>query len=66
MAIALERYLIPMISKNQENSYKLALARICTTLTKGWYRQFAIDNYPRLINLDKDLLLITNNIIDIL
>ncbi|CAB4433703.1 unnamed protein product [Rhizophagus irregularis] len=36
MAIALERYLIPMISKDQENSYKLALARICTTLTRGW------------------------------
>ncbi|CAG8632789.1 21175_t:CDS:2 [Rhizophagus irregularis] len=28
MVIALERYLIPMISKDQENSYKLALVRI--------------------------------------
>ncbi|RGB36134.1 hypothetical protein C1646_758517 [Rhizophagus diaphanus] len=64
MAIALERYLIPMISNNQENSYKLALVRICTTLTKGWYRKFAIDNYPRLSNLDKDLLSIANNIIE--
>ncbi|CAB4415836.1 unnamed protein product [Rhizophagus irregularis] len=64
MAIALERYLIPMISNNQENSYKLALIRICTTLTKGWFRQFAIDNYPRLANLDKDLLSIANNIIE--
>ncbi|GBC39533.2 hypothetical protein GLOIN_2v1798537 [Rhizophagus irregularis DAOM 181602=DAOM 197198] len=35
MVIALERYLIPMISKDQENSYKLALVRICTKLTKG-------------------------------
>ncbi|CAB5351929.1 unnamed protein product [Rhizophagus irregularis] len=64
MAIALERYLIPMISNNQENSYKLALIRICTTLTKGWFRQFASDNYPRLANLDKDLLSIANNIIE--
>ncbi|EXX74096.1 hypothetical protein RhiirA5_409865 [Rhizophagus irregularis] len=64
MAIALERYLIPMISNNQENSYKSALVRICTTLTKGWYRKFAIDNYPRLSNLDKDLLSIANNIIE--
>ncbi|GBC06413.1 hypothetical protein RclHR1_06810002 [Rhizophagus clarus] len=64
MAIALERYLIPMISKDQEKSYKLALARICTTLTKGWFRQFAIDNYPRLSNLDKDLLLIAHNVIE--
>jgi hypothetical protein len=61
MAIALERYLIPMISKNQEKSYNLALSRICTTLTKGWYRQFSIDNYPQLSNLDKDLLSIAHN-----
>jgi len=63
MAIALERYLIPMISKNQEYSYRSALVRICTSLTKGWFRQFAIDNYPRLSNLDKDLLSIAQNII---
>ncbi|CAB5383710.1 unnamed protein product [Rhizophagus irregularis] len=54
MTIALERYLIPMVSKNQETSYNLALARICTTLSKGWFCQFAIDNYPKLSNLDKD------------
>ena len=64
MVIALERYLIPMISKNHETSYHLALVRICTTLTKGWFRQFAIDNYPRLSNLDKDLLSIANGIIN--
>ncbi|CAB4426208.1 unnamed protein product [Rhizophagus irregularis] len=64
MVIALERYLIPMISKDQENSYKLALVRICTTLTKVWFRQFAIDNYPQLSNLDKDLLSIAHNIIE--
>ncbi|GES76289.1 hypothetical protein GLOIN_2v1798535 [Rhizophagus clarus] len=66
MAIALERYLIPMISKDQETSYNLALNRICTTLTKGWFRQFAVDNYPQLINLDidKDLVSIANDIIN--
>ncbi|CAB4489861.1 unnamed protein product [Rhizophagus irregularis] len=64
MVIALERYLIPMISKDQENSYKLALVRIFTKLTKGWFHQFAIDNYPRLSNLDKDILSIAHNIIE--
>ncbi|PKB91692.1 hypothetical protein RhiirA5_447965 [Rhizophagus irregularis] len=53
-----------MISKDQENSYKLALVRICTKLTKGWFHQFAIDNYPRLSNLDKDLLSIAHDIIE--
>src|SRR5437764_3178292 len=64
MVITLERYLIPKISKNQEVSYSSALTRICTSLTKGWFRQFAIDNYPRLLNLDKDLLSIAHNIIN--
>ncbi|CAB4389466.1 unnamed protein product [Rhizophagus irregularis] len=64
MTIALERYLIPMVSKNQETSYNLALARICTILSKGWFCQFAIDNYPKLLNLDKDLLSIAYDIID--
>ncbi|RIA96677.1 hypothetical protein C1645_815101 [Glomus cerebriforme] len=64
MDIMLERYLVPMISKNQETSYNLALVRICTTLTKGWFRQFAIDNYPQLSNLDKDLLSIAHDVID--
>jgi hypothetical protein len=63
MVIALERYLIPMITKNQEYSYKLALVRICTTLTRGWFRQFVIDNYPQLSKLDKNLLSIAHNII---
>ena len=62
MVIALERYLIPMVSKDQEISYNLALVRICTTLTKGWFRQFAIDNYPQLSNLDKDLLSIAHDV----
>ncbi|GBC02369.1 hypothetical protein RclHR1_00460007 [Rhizophagus clarus] len=64
MAIALERYLVPMLSKDQEKSYKSALARICTTLTKGWFRQFAIDNYPRLANLDKNLFSIAHTVIE--
>ncbi|CAB5395337.1 unnamed protein product [Rhizophagus irregularis] len=41
-----------------------SLARICTTLSKGWFCQFAIDNYPKLSNLDKDLLSIAYDIID--
>jgi hypothetical protein len=47
-----------MISKNQDASYHSALVKICTSLTKGWFRQSAIDNYPQLSNIDKDLILI--------
>jgi hypothetical protein len=31
-------------------AYRYALMRICTTLTSGWFRQFAIDNYLELEN----------------
>ena len=28
-----------------------ALEKVCTTLTSGWFRDFAIDNYPEIFNL---------------
>jgi hypothetical protein len=56
MVIALERFLLPGLSSDPFMAYKFALVRICTTLTKGWFREFAIDNYPRLATCDKDLL----------
>lgn len=44
--IALERKIIPNIEPtNPEKAYEWALMRICTTLTSGWFRDFAIDNY---------------------
>jgi hypothetical protein len=83
-AIALERYIIPMIigidgldeivdlfrlgmdyKTILEDRYLLALERICTTLTKGWFRDFAIDHYPDLkqpeINYAKKFCAAVNN-----
>lgn len=52
MVIALERILVPKwlagddISKEEMNrAYSWALMRICTTLTSGWFRDFAINNW---------------------
>ena len=25
--------------------------KVCTTLTSGWFRDFAIDNYPEILKL---------------
>lgn len=50
--ISLERYIIPQYGDNHENHfemYKNALKRICTTLCSGWFREFAIENYPEAI-----------------
>lgn len=48
--IALERAIIPMMYQGKalatsERAFKWALMRICTTLTSGWFREFATDNY---------------------
>jgi len=54
--IALERKIIPIIKGesvedvNLFNAYKWALMRICTNLTSGWFRDFAIDNYFEILN----------------
>jgi hypothetical protein len=63
MVIALERYLLPKYALDSTSAYKSALIRICTTLTKGWFRLFAVDNFPRLAVCDKNLLPIRDEIL---
>lgn len=50
--IASERFLI---RNNWNHPFKLAyikaLEKVCTTLTSGWFRSFAIDNYEEILNL---------------
>lgn len=51
--IALERYIIPQhgdYCKDSFECYKSALKRICTTLTSGWFRDFAIENYQEAVS----------------
>lgn len=48
--IALERAIIPMLFEGKkmadsESAFDWALFRICTTLTSGWFREFAAENY---------------------
>lgn len=49
--IALERYIIPQEYEynNYFLCYKQALKRICTNLCSGFFRQFALDNYDKVI-----------------
>lgn len=53
MVLALERFLLPEIET--DDPYLDALELICTTTTKGWFRQFAIDHYVEISKLDRDL-----------
>lgn len=50
--IASERYLIPhKWDFSYRKAYMEALSRVCTTLTSGWFRDWAIDHYPEVVNL---------------
>jgi len=58
MAIALERFLLPCkgVGEHDEDAaYALAVERVCTTLSKGWFRDYAASHYPLIRDLDVDL-----------
>ena len=56
--IALERWLIPQnFQGNYRGAYFKAVQKVCTTLTSGWFRDFAIDNWEAICdNYDKAVL----------
>lgn len=56
MVIALERYIIPKRKKDLDDAYLSALERVCTTLTSGWFREFALNHYHELKERDLDYL----------
>lgn len=45
--IAIERVILPNINANYKTAYEWAIMRICTTLTKGWFREFAVENWTQ-------------------
>lgn len=52
--IALERAIIPMLFENgplarPEDAYRWAVMRICTNLTSGWFREWALENYDHVM-----------------
>lgn len=61
MAIAIERYLLSN-DMDQQEAYDNAVRRICTNLTSGWFRDWAIDNWSSIHILDLDIDTIANQI----
>lgn len=59
MVIALERFVIPG-KLNPKLAYFKAVEKICTTLTSNWFRDFAIDNWPEVIDNVPDYVSIFN------
>lgn len=54
--IAAERFLIPCDwNYPGKRAYFQALDKVCTTLCSGWFRDFAIDHYPTIVEMfDQD------------
>jgi hypothetical protein len=54
--IALERKIIPVLYGgakeffSPEKALKWSMMRVCTTLTGGWFRKFATENYPEIMS----------------
>ncbi len=50
--IAIERFLVPKDwNYPVKHAYLKALDKVCTTLCSGWFRDFAIDYYPQIMQL---------------
>ncbi len=52
--IALERRIIPKRTEDHIEAFRYGLMRICTTLTRGWFREFAVENYYEIRRFDWD------------
>lgn len=55
--IGVERFLVPHLefktkSIPEKLAFSKALEKVCTTLTSGWFRDFAIDNFFEILNYD--------------
>lgn len=50
MVLALERSLVPFPGKKTaEEAFKMALMKVCTSITSGWFREYAWENYDRAV-----------------
>jgi hypothetical protein len=53
--LALERSQIPFkFAPNRKKSFDMALEKVCTTISSGWWREFAYDNYDIVQSLYDD------------
>ncbi|ENM2376537.1 hypothetical protein AB6T86_000101 [Shigella sonnei] len=54
--LALERSQIPNDFKiNPEASFMMALEKVCTSITSGWFREYAWENYSKVVSMYQSL-----------
>lgn len=55
--LALERSQVPNDFQNvsSEHSFMMALEKVCTSITSGWFREYAWENYHKVVHMYKTL-----------
>lgn len=54
--LALERSQIPFnFEPDARRSFEMALMKVCTSITSGWFRQYAYDSYDKVLDLYNEL-----------
>lgn len=53
--LALERSQIPYPETPPRKSFEMALMKVCTSITSGWFREYAWENYDKVMALYEEL-----------
>ena len=53
--LALERSQVPYPNVDRKKSFLMALEKVCTSITSGWFREFSWENYYAVIELYDEL-----------
>jgi hypothetical protein len=53
--LALERSQIPFPDASPRKSFEYALMKVCTSITSGWFREYAWENYQKVLDLYNEL-----------
>lgn len=54
--LAVERSLVPYDSWSKEGwAFKKALEKVCTSITSGWFREYAWENYDKVLEMKREL-----------
>jgi hypothetical protein len=48
--LAIERSLVPFKNANPKTSWMFAFSKVCTSITSGWFREFAYQNAPLIVS----------------
>lgn len=55
MVLAIERSLVPFPGgKTPKEAFDLALMKVCTSITSGWFREYAWENYDKVVALQAE------------